>query len=761
MTLPLQLQHIFKQKQRSYKMVLVLCMLDEWEESQTKVASLASILRRFRDFFLEREARGLIVDSPPSHFGNRWEGLSDGQFRAIMKNPIEALSEVLDVDQERSTITFKNEILHQLDSESLKELREYAMTELERYFSSLQRPLSLQKHLTEIVNSYLKAKTEPITNHPMGYLFRNTIPQVLSKLPFISDQYKIQGSVGQGNWAAVPWIAIMNKQITTTTRQGEYIVYLFAEDMSAIYLSLAQGVTIPMDRLKKKARLYLTDMVQKMREVLPLHGMHKDENFHLTSRDLGKAYQVSSVAYLRYDRDHIPDDEQLLSDLKNMMDNYQQFVELKTAQPEIFPSLDSYMDKPSHENVQPGNDDIQDVMVVDHEREQTSVQLTVSEHLQAIKTYIARKGFLYPSKLIDNFYLSLKTKPFVILAGISGTGKTKLVKLFAEALGATEQNGQFNLIPVRPDWSDPSDLLGYRSLDQQFQPGRLTQVLLEASKPQNRQKPYFICLDEMNLARVEHYFSDILSILETQRWEHGQLITDPILHNYVFNQHEHKLFGTLTIPDNVYFIGTVNMDETTHPFSKKVLDRANTIEFNYINLEQLPDGAFTPTVGAVPVPALNDFLRTEYVSLIDAYPEHEELIQQTTHKLVDINTILEEVHSQIGFRVRDAICFYMIYNHRFGLLEPNEAFDQQLLQKILPRIQGSSQSVKRVLIELMFLATGEKKDMDEMLDDASELYKPWKTTGQGPNAVYPQSARKVAYMLRRLEEDGFTSFWLA
>jgi MoxR-like ATPase len=387
--------------------------------------------------------------------------------------------------------------------------------------------------------------------------------------------------------------------------------------------------------------------------------------------------------------------------------------------------------------------------------------LTEQERLQEIKTYIAQKGFLYPTNLIENFYLSLKTKPFVILAGISGTGKTKLVKLFAEAIGATTENGQFNLIPVRPDWNDPSDLLGYKDLGGTFRPGPLTKVIIEASKPTNRTKPYFICLDEMNLARVEHYFSDILSILETQRREKDQVVTDPILKNIDFSIDDQGQYGSLIIPDNVYFIGTVNMDETTHPFSKKVLDRANTIEFNYIDLNVLPDLPNDNTDHVKAVKTSNEFLKSDYLGLIDVYPGYAELIQKVNAQLVAINSILEPIHSHFGFRVRDSICFYMIYNERFGLMDFDEALDQQLLQKILPRIQGSSQSVKRVLIELMFLATGDTKNLDDMLEDATELYKGWGLKDGNPEARYPQSARKIAYMLRRLEEDGFTSFWLS
>ncbi|WP_435923406.1 McrB family protein [Paenibacillus sp. DYY-L-2] len=383
----------------------------------------------------------------------------------------------------------------------------------------------------------------------------------------------------------------------------------------------------------------------------------------------------------------------------------------------------------------------------------------ITEVLGRIKAYINKKGFNYSPHLIKNFYLSLKTKPFVILAGVSGTGKTKLIKLFAEAMGATAQNGQFTLIPVRPDWSDPSDLIGYSDLSGKFRPGRVTEVLLEAS--QNPRKPYFICLDEMNLARVEHYFSDMLSILETQEWRDGGIVTDPIIHGSSLVQDEdQEVYGNLSIPENVYLIGTVNMDETTHPFSKKVLDRANTIEFNDIFLAQFPDEESGAEQRPEATP--NQFLRSDYLQLVDAYnAESKSLITKTTGTLVQINSILEEIHAHVGFRIRDAVCFYMLYNQRFGLFAEDEAFDHQLLQKILPRIQGSCASVRRVLLKLMRECVGSSFVINDYLEDAGLLFEGAKLNGLISQAKYPLSAKKIASMLRRLEEDGFTSYWLS
>ncbi|NGM83939.1 AAA domain-containing protein [Paenibacillus sp. 7124] len=393
---------------------------------------------------------------------------------------------------------------------------------------------------------------------------------------------------------------------------------------------------------------------------------------------------------------------------------------------------------------------------------------SISTFLHQIQSYIVQKGFFFPEHLIENFYLSLKTKPFVILAGISGTGKTRLVKLFAEALGATGDNGQFTLIPVRPDWSDPSDLLGYKDLSGRLKPGPLTEVLVEARRPENQHKPYFICLDEMNLARVEHYFSELLSVLETQDWQEGEIRTQDLISPTMLDTPEDQVkFGSLGIPENVFLIGTVNMDETTHPFSKKVLDRANTLEFNYINLEQYPELNEVESPSDEPdLAELNHlFLRSDYLQLVDAYDANKELIIRTTERLVKINALLEDIHANVGFRVRDAICFYMIYNERYKLMSEEEAFDWQLLQKILPRIQGSHSSVRRVLLNLIKGALGNESgvtvNIQELMEDASPLYSRWNAGQTPPIAKHPQSARKLAFMLRRLEEDGFTSYWLS
>lgn len=734
MTLPTELQNIFKHKQKSYKMVLVLALLEEMKELGQEKVLFSKVRERFLGALQERERNGQRVDASPSSVASNWSDITINQIHTIIDNPINALSSIIERDIEDQTIGFKPTLLSQWSEKVHVELQQYAERELAAYYQEPNRTWSLREELQHVMDGYLQAKTEQFKSHQLGNMVRRTIPNEISGFSFIHDQLKVQGSVGQGNWATVPWIAIMDNRVTTSTQRGEYIVYLFSEDMSSVYLTFNQGVTEPKnERGKPEAYKYLQHKVDEVRDSLPLTGMNKDDHIHLATGGLGYDYQVSTVAYYRYDRDQLPDDEQLMADLQNVVDNYKQYVEGQMNQEHI-----------PHDETE-------------HNQEDMEAPLVVADELQRIQTYIRQKGFSYPEHLIENFYLSLKTKPFVILAGVSGTGKTKLVKLFAEALGAIASNQQFTLIPVRPDWSDPSDLLGYKDLSGAFRPGPLALVLEEALKPENRRKPYFVCLDEMNLARVEHYFSDVLSVLETQEWRGSRIVTTRLLQPEMLSQEEDRArFGDLHIPDNVYLIGTVNMDETTHPFSKKVLDRANTIEFNYIALDQYPF-LEEEDEGLSMYPVSNGFLRSEYLQLVDVYHEQRELVEKVTEKLVRINQILEPIHAHIGFRIRDAVCFYMIYNEQFGLMSEDEAFDHQLLQKLLPRIQGSSISIKRALLLLMKEALGTNFSIDEHMEDASPLYlrQDWSETR------YPRSARKLGFMLGRLEEDGFTSYWLS
>lgn len=360
-------------------------------------------------------------------------------------------------------------------------------------------------------------------------------------------------------------------------------------------------------------------------------------------------------------------------------------------------------------------------------------EMITSEILEHIKAYIEDKGFTYKDSLIENFYLSLKSKPFVILAGTSGTGKTRLVKLFAEAIGAA-----FKLVSVRPDWSDGSDLFGHTDLNGNFIPGPVCSAFDTANKEPKR--PVFLCLDEMNLARVEYYLSDFLSVIESREKKNGHIKTESIA------QYEEG------IPENLYIIGTVNMDETTFPFSKKVLDRANTIEFSYVDL--MPKQVTGEILA--PQKLSNSFLCTEYLVLATDCAANMELVEKVCSELQALNDKLVKANAHVGFRVRDEIVFYMLNNEKAGnLLSYEQAMDNEIMQKILPRIQGSSVAIKTLLIDMFKFCMGSGSGIDADTGKVGEQMK-----NAASSAKYPESARKIGYMMTRFEDDGFTSYWL-
>lgn len=563
---------------------------------------------------------------------------------------------------------------------------------------------NLREQLLHVMNTYLEAKNEPLTEHPLGSFIRTEIPSSIEKLPFITDDYSVTGSVGRGNWAYVPWIAILHKKVTNSTQRGFYIVFLFSENMDSVYLTIAQGVT-------KTAKEEMQKINQEIRMMIDMKPkFQKDSNITLGSSRLARDYSRSTAVYVKYERDKMPSEDEIIQDLKDLIGYYEEYIRLKS--------------KPL-------------ITKVHQEQKKMDSQLSEKDLLQHITNYIRSKGFYYKEDDVKNFYLSLKTKPFVILSGISGTGKTKMVQLFAESIGATVENGRFQFISVRPDWSDSSDLLGYKNLEGEFVAGPLTKLLKKANQKDNRDKPFFVLLDEMNLARVEYYFSDLLSIMETKKFDKdGNIISDPVI-----DQDEEKLI----LPDNVYIVGTVNMDETTHSFSKKVLDRANTIEYNDIYFDYF--NFFEEESDIQPIPIHNKQLAGKYLSLKDAYFGNEQIIKNTTQQLIRINRYLEEINAQFAYRVRDEICFYMIYNEQAHLLDRNTAFDYQIMQKILPRVSGNDSMTDNALKNLFTFCTGhywsDEIDITKIISEAR----------------YPKSAKKIAQMIKKNQSEGFTAFW--
>ena len=593
--------------------------------------------------------------------------------------------------------------------------------------------------LSEYSDIYEKVRGEQDWKNPFREIVAKDIPMLLEKCANIRSPYKILGSYGKGRWTAVPWIAVFDSRITTSAQKGVYIVYLVNKDTKELYLAFEIAATEVMgSRTNAKGNVVFTGVVgktdpemekalkahaEKIREAIPNNYFSADDKIDTGS--LG--YDHGAVYYKKYTLESLPEGEMLADDLKAMCEIYRTYYEKYFSSEKIVTTPEQ---EEQHDNEQEEENE------VEHEEEgEKEMHMTVKEMIDRIKSYIASRGFTYTSSLIENFYLSLKSKPFVILAGTSGTGKTRLVKLFAEAIGA-----DYKLVSVRPDWSDGSDLFGHNDLNGNFIEGPICSAFDAAKR--DPQKPVFLCLDEMNLARVEYYLSDFLSVIESrEKSADGKITTDAIA------QYKEG------IPDNLYIIGTVNMDETTFPFSKKVLDRANTIEFSYVDL--LPQfDMIDPEAEPLQLP--NSFLRTEYLVLARDCEAEKDFIITVCDELQRLNEILRKANAHVGYRVRDEIVFYMLNNLKAeNLLIYEQALDNEIMQKILPRIQGSAAAVKDMLAELFKFCMGDYSGLDIESGSVGQQMQ-----DLADSAKYPESAKKIGYMMTRYEEDGFTSYWL-
>ena len=329
--------------------------------------------------------------------------------------------------------------------------------------------------------------------------------------------------------------------------------------------------------------------------------------------------------------------------------------------------------------------------------------LTETTLLAALEEYALGQGFTFPAYRLRSYYVALKTKPFAILSGVSGTGKTRLAELFAEAMtGHTV--GQFRLLPVRPDWNDSAALFGYHNLlANRYVSTPFLEIARRAALPENRQRAFFVCLDEMNLARVEHYLADYLSALESR----GHRI--PL----------HEDVPDLVLPPNLFVTGTVNVDETTHGFSRKVLDRANTLDFDeppvLAGVLGGKGGArLDEDLGASPAARQVLFLNARVVTvgrarerlarLDAAFPD------RALAALQAVNDLLYAHRLHFAYRVRDDVLMFLANSFDsdtgMGLLLPEQeanfrlALDLQMAQKVLPKLHGPSETLAPMMARL-------------------------------------------------------------
>lgn len=314
---------------------------------------------------------------------------------------------------------------------------------------------------------------------------------------------------------------------------------------------------------------------------------------------------------------------------------------------------------------------------------------TESKFLKKFKDYTIKHNLCYDMKDLVNFHVSVKTNPLTILAGMSGTGKTQIAKAYGETLGINKQNNTLLFLPISPSYTEPEDLTGYLNnttgLYVASETG-LVDFLIHAEN--NKDKMHMIIFDEMNLSQVEHWFAPFISLLELNPNErYLQLYSNgAICHNNA------KYKNSINIGDNIIFIGTVNLDETTKDFSDRLLDRANLVTLKKRKFVEFMD----EKIKSYNMNEIEKYIYSyeDYMSWVKDNEVIDILSNQELSFLDELHELIQNYDNQKGvsFRVLEKIISYINNIPQVDeneIISKREAFDIAIKQRILTKIKGS------------------------------------------------------------------------
>ena len=377
---------------------------------------------------------------------------------------------------------------------------------------------------------------------------------------------------------------------------------------------------------------------------------------------------------------------------------------------------------------------------------------------------------------MSSYLTAIRTKPFLLLAGISGTGKSRIVRKLAQATDDIDafandaerfsyhSPANFCLIQVKPNWHNSMDVVGFKSnIGKDGEHYEYTPFIEFICKAwQHSETPFFLCLDEMNLAPVEEYFAEFLSAIESRSIDaNGSYETDPIIKPFkdfgdkvAFEMIKHligedtldsdlakRLYNKgLTLPQNLIVMGTVNMDDTTFSFSRKVLDRAMSIEMNEVDYD-----AFLAGTTEDDIPVLIDCNELLVKRPIKSQEVKDDINGKgITNFLKDINSILEGTPFKLGYRAANEALLYVAASKSFGSDNIASALDDFTLMKILSRIEGDNSKLKTANGDCIL------EKLTEFLSSANGIISELKDS---------KSLAKLRQMSLALERDHFVSFW--
>jgi len=514
-------------------------------------------------------------------------------------------------------------------------------------------------------------------------------PQNLKKDDFHGEFRGLQVEVGfgQGNQANIPWIALLREGQKVS--KGIYPVYLYFKEQKILILAYGVSETYPAEINWKVNNPTLQRYFQD-------RGYGRPKRY-------GTSYFFSTYL-IDVERSNFGLDRSIINQ-------------------DIERIIKEYNDIPLH--------DMHDIKDFNYE--------SFVESLNA-------SGLNFDQQTVLRFVTSIVTKPFIILTGLSGSGKTNLAIAFAKWI--VEDKKQFCIVPVGADWTNREPLLGFPNMLQSEkyilpEHGALDLILNALSNPS---KPYFLILDEMNLSHVERYFADFLSCMESQ--------SEISLHIGPNNWNGGKVPKAFVLPPNLFIIGTVNIDETTYMFSPKVLDRAFVIEFriNAKEMEAFFKNATTkkpftfPGPGFVMAQSFVELASDKDITNGDSFRFSEEL-------LMFFDT-LKDAGAEFGYRTASEIMLFTKKSDNIGKWSDHALMDAIIMQKLLPKLHGSRRKMDPILRTLAGFCLVDGKKVDQFLNTEGQK----NVNFNDEDVKYPLSLEKIQRMYRNLLDHSFTSY---
>lgn len=565
----------------------------------------------------------------------------------------------------------------------------------------------LFKRFIDNCSNYQSLIGEPVNKlDKVGVDSLKKIPDLLYQY-FPKEKYEIKASVGAGRIAKSPWLAIMNKDETKSTQNGVYIVFIFSSNLKNMYISLNQGIANQKDDVEKNR--------DHIREKLDLKS-----DYFRCSNDISvenESYKKASI----YDYPWKLFDDEIAERILFAYSNaYNSYLQSKGS---ISNTSQQF---------------VNDVIRGEVRGEDKDIRLSSTKLIDVIFS----TGLIYSALLIKRFAFSLMSKRFLILSGLAGSGKTQLAITFAQAMVKDEEE-QMKVVAVGADWTNREPLLGFpnalqKDVYEKPESGVLD-LLIEAEK--HPEKPYFLILDEMNMSYVERYFADFLSAMES-----GRKIP-------LWDGKDDGVPASVGLSDNLFIIGTINVDETTYMFSPKVLDRANVLEFKISADEMMQFLSAKKKVDRDKVKGMAADMAEEFVRLSkDGELADSSLADKVLGRFFQI---LKKVNAEFGYRTATDIYRFISNAQKYddapadGRMSDNQIIDCAIVQKLLPKLHGSRKKLSDVLTALWCECFKEGEMEKETVTFTEE---------KANSALFPLTADKILRMHKAAEANGFASF---